>query len=212
MVEIEGKDIFLRLEMHLILFMIRFIMNRRFRLFRLFHLFRKGVIRMEKKLMDTLFQMIEDDPQFKVIETTKDLTSDRLRLRASISRAVNRLKEMEKALDIELTDEDIQLIHKYALPENALETVPEHLTVAEVAELIEVSPQMVRRKCMTGEILAHRTLNGKGKWRIPAKQFMTHPRFEELVMKYQIVRTSSDELASNMVKFAEENESSLQDA
>lgn len=167
---------------------------------------------MEKKLMDMLFQIIEDDPQFKVIETTKDLTSERLRLRASIGRAVNRLKEMEKEIDLDLTDEDIQLIHKYALPENALETVPEHLTVAEVAQLIEVSPQMVRRKCMTGEILAHRTLNGKGKWRIPAKQFMTHPRFEELVMKYQLLRESSEKLASNMVKLAEKDEKSLQDA
>lgn len=184
----------------------------RFRLFRLFHLFRKGVIRMEKKLMDTLFQIIEDDPQFKVIETTKDLTSDRLRLRASIGRAVNRLKEIEKTLDLDLTDEDIQLIQKYALPEHAVEAVPEHLTVAEVAELLEVSPQMVRRKCMTGEIQAHRTLNGKGKWRIPAKQFITHPSFEELVMKYQLLRDSSEKLASNMVKLAEKDEKSLQDA
>lgn len=167
---------------------------------------------MEKKLMDMLFQIIEDDPQFKVIEMTKDLTSERLRLRASIGRAINRLKEMEKEIDLDLTDEDIQLIHKYALPKNALEAVPEHLTVSEVAQLIEVSPQMVRRKCMTGEILAHRTLNGKGKWRIPANQFMTHPRFEELVMKYQLLRESSEKVASAMVKLAEKDEKSLQDA
>lgn len=183
-----------------------------FRLFRLFHLFRKGVIRMDKKLMDMLFQIIEDDPQFKVIEKTTDLTNDRLRLRASISRAINRLKEAEKALDLEMTEEDLQLVHKYALPENASEVVPEYLTVAEVGTLIGVSPQMVRRKCITGEILAHRTLNGKGKWRIPAKQFMTHPHFEELVMKYQQLRDSSEKLASDMVKLAEKDEKSFQDA
>ena len=167
---------------------------------------------MDKKLMDMLFQIIEDDPQFKVIEKTTDLTNDRLRLRASISRAINRLKEAEKALDLEMTEEDLRLVHKYALPENAIEVVPEYLTVAEVAELIAVSPQMVRRKCMTGEILAHRTLNGKGKWRIPAKQFMTHPHFEELVIKYQQLRDSSEKLASDMVKLAEKDETSLQDA
>ncbi|GEN35944.1 helix-turn-helix domain-containing protein [Aneurinibacillus danicus] len=56
---------------------------------------------------------------------------------------------------------------------NAFETSgdPEFLSPGEVADLLGITPQMVRRYCKEGAIPAYRTLGNRGSWRIDTKHF-----------------------------------------
>ncbi|WP_157964190.1 helix-turn-helix domain-containing protein [Exiguobacterium sp. TNDT2] len=155
---------------------------------------------MLKDYKHAIIELLEKDSQLKKIEVTSELISDRLKLHASIRRTINALKEYEQTLDLDITEQDQKILNKYTMSEDLVQMLPKYLSVAEVGKLLAISPQMVRRKCMHEEIEAYRTLNGKGKWRIPSAQFIGHQNLEDLILEYKHKRQATHHLASTLTE------------
>ncbi|MFL0575030.1 helix-turn-helix domain-containing protein [Priestia megaterium] len=58
---------------------------------------------------------------------------------------------------------------------------PDYLTTQDVANILGVSTQMVRRYCNEGQFDAWRTQGNKGEWRINVEQFKTHTNYIKMV-------------------------------
>ncbi|QNR22483.1 helix-turn-helix domain-containing protein (plasmid) [Exiguobacterium sp. Helios] len=153
-------------------------------------------------LKDKIQNIIGSDLQIDKIEESSEFKSESLKEYASILRAINVLIEHEKVLKSEspeLSEEAYKLIvTKYTIPSNAFDVLPKYLTVNEVSTLLSITPQMVRRKCQAKEINAYRTLNNKGKWRIPTEQFVDHPELETLIINYKKRRRSTEKTVSTL--------------
>ena len=156
-----------------------------------------------KNHKDDIMKVLERDAQLEKIEVATELNDD-LKRQSAVRRAINALKEYEQSLDIKLSEREEAIVSQYTVSENLIHLLPKYLTVTEVGKLLSISPQMVRRKCMANEIEAHRTLNGKGKWRIPSSQFVSHPDLEELLLELQEQRRLSERLASVLLQDVEE--------
>jgi hypothetical protein len=100
------------------------------------------------------------------------------------------LLKMQAELMMTLTNEEIKTLN-YILneklqlntnlkdkPITELMDEPEFLTTLDVAEILAISPQMVRKRCMDGSIRAWRTLGDRGEWRIDVEPFRNHPRYQ----------------------------------
>jgi predicted transcriptional regulator len=84
--------------------------------------------------------------------------------------------------------------------------IPEHLTVRDVALLLEVTPQMVRRYCAEGKIDARQRLEDSGNCIIPTSQFLNHPNFTKFVRKREKIKIQSSKIAEMMLEYLEEEE------
>ncbi|MDN4075447.1 helix-turn-helix domain-containing protein [Fictibacillus terranigra] len=60
---------------------------------------------------------------------------------------------------------------------------PEHLTTHDVATILNITPQMVRRYCAEGTLNAWRTLGDRGEWRIDVEQFEKNPNYIQMVKR-----------------------------
>jgi S-adenosylmethionine:tRNA-ribosyltransferase-isomerase (queuine synthetase) len=85
-------------------------------------------------------------------------------------------------------------------------TIPEYLTVRDVALLLDVTPQMVRRYCAEGKIDAYQRLEGSGKWTIPTAQFLHHPSWPAFLRKRQKIKNQSINIAEKMLEYLGEEE------
>lgn len=158
---------------------------------------------MLKEHKDDIIKILDRDPQLKKIQVTTEL-NDLLKQHSMIRRAINALKEYEQTLDTKLTEREEEVVSRFTTSEELTRLLPKYLTVTEVATLLSISPQMVRRKCMADEIEAHRTLNGRGKWRILSSQFLSHPDLEELLIELKQKRSVSKQLASVLLDESDE--------
>lgn len=85
-------------------------------------------------------------------------------------------------------------------------SIPDYLTVREVADLLEVTPQMVRRYCSEGKLKGHQRLAGSGKWRIDTEQFINHRNWDKFLIERAKISDRSFNLAMKMLKSIEEEE------
>jgi len=85
---------------------------------------------------------------------------------------------------------------------------PEYLSVRDVAEFLNVSPQMVRRYAAEGKIGATQRLDvGRTQWLIPSIQFINDPKWKTFVEDKLQVRQNNMDTAETMLKLlAEEDE------
>ncbi|WP_339252934.1 helix-turn-helix domain-containing protein [Sporosarcina sp. FSL W8-0480] len=84
--------------------------------------------------------------------------------------------------------------------------IPDHITVREASEILEISPQMVRRHCTEGKIRSYQTLQGSGKWRIEAEQFMNYPNWGKFIEKRGRIKKQSENIAKKMLDYLEDEE------
>lgn len=61
--------------------------------------------------------------------------------------------------------------------------IPDFITVRDVSEILGITPQMVRRHRSDGKLKSYQTLEGSGKWRIDAEQFMDKPSWDKFIKK-----------------------------
>lgn len=85
-------------------------------------------------------------------------------------------------------------------------SLPEFLTVSEAAELLEVTPQMVRRYCSEGKVAAHQRFEGSGKWKVDTDQFIGHPSWDKFVQKRLRLKEQSLKIAEEMVAYLDDDE------
>lgn len=84
--------------------------------------------------------------------------------------------------------------------------LPEFLPVSEVAMILDVSPQMVRRYCAEGKISAKQRLDDRGKWLIPTEQFLTKPEFSMYIKQKEVNRLKSIKAANTMLQMTDEDD------
>ena len=85
-------------------------------------------------------------------------------------------------------------------------SIPDHLTVYDVAEILDVSQQMVRRYCAEGKLQASQRFKNSGKWLIDSKQFMEHSNWHRFIQKRAKIQENSLKLSGKMVKIFNEGE------
>ncbi|WP_128755826.1 helix-turn-helix domain-containing protein [Bacillus sp. LL01] len=78
-------------------------------------------------------------------------------------------------------------------------SIPEHLTVHEVAEILDVSQQMVRRYCAEGKLQSTQRFKNSGKWLISSKQFMEHSNWHKFIQKRAKIKDNSLKLSQKML-------------
>ena len=84
--------------------------------------------------------------------------------------------------------------------------IPKYLTVRDASEILGITPQMVRRHCADGKLTAHQTLEGSGKWRIDADQFMDKPNWDKFIEKRARIKKQSKNIAKKVLEYLEEDE------
>ena len=84
--------------------------------------------------------------------------------------------------------------------------LPQYMTVRDAADIMDISPQMVRRHCSEGKLAAQQTFEGSGKWRIEAKQLMDQPNWERFIEKRARIKTQSLGLADEVLKNLQDEE------
>jgi hypothetical protein len=77
--------------------------------------------------------------------------------------------------------------------------LPEFMPVSEVAQMLNVTPQMVRRYCAEGKIIAKQRLENSGQWLIPTEQFVTRPEFFKYLKDKEMNRIKSIKAAELML-------------
>lgn len=84
--------------------------------------------------------------------------------------------------------------------------LPPYVTVRDAAEIMSISPQMVRRHCAEGKLIAQQTFEGSGKWRIETKQLMDQPNWERFIEKRARIKKQSLGLADEMLNQLQDKE------
>lgn len=114
-------------------------------------------------------------------------------------------KELERLIEriyLELDEDEKEEINKFF---GVTLEYPEYLPVRDVAEILEVTPQMVRRYCADGKIIARQRLKGSGTWLIPSEQFITHPNWKKYVEKKKEFKKQSTNIAEKMLQYLDED-------
>lgn len=84
--------------------------------------------------------------------------------------------------------------------------IPDYITVRDVSEILGISPQMVRRHCSDGKIIAHQTLEGSGKWRIETAQFLGKPNWDKFIDKRAKIKKQSTDIANKVLEYLDDVE------
>lgn len=84
--------------------------------------------------------------------------------------------------------------------------LPRYVTVRDAADIMNISPQMVRRHCADARLSAQQTFEGSGKWRIEAKQLMDQPNWERYIEKRARIKTQSLGLANEVLNSLSDEE------
>ncbi|RNF38879.1 helix-turn-helix domain-containing protein [Planococcus salinus] len=84
--------------------------------------------------------------------------------------------------------------------------LPPYVTVRDAADIMGISPQMVRRHCAEGKLAAQQTFEGSGKWRIEAKQLMSQPNWDRFIEKRARIKTQSLGLADEVIQSFQDEE------
>lgn len=128
--------------------------------------------------------------------------SERVEHYVTIQRLQMELEKQKEQIYLDLNESEKQEVSD--LLRKTVE-FPEHLSVRDVAEILKVTPQMVRRYCTEGKIDARQRIEGSGKWIIPTGQFITHPNWNKYVQKRSKIKEQSINIASKMMKYLDED-------
>ncbi|WP_430510876.1 helix-turn-helix domain-containing protein [Gottfriedia solisilvae] len=120
-----------------------------------------------------------------------------------LTEIIHELENLKKDLYTTLTKEQRYEIFQEVQKRFA---IPEYLPVSDVAEILGISPQLVRRYCSEGKLEAIQTLEGSGKWRIEPFQFVDHANWSKYVEKRERILLQSSKLAEKMLQITSEEE------
>ncbi|MGN7233796.1 hypothetical protein ACTHQ0_28995 [Priestia megaterium] len=87
---------------------------------------------------------------------------------------------------------------------SALSNTEEYLSVRDVSKLLEISPQMVRRHCHNQNIIAWRTLDDTGEWRIDINQYKNNPRYSSRLAVILHEKQNREKNKANLIKTVRE--------
>jgi hypothetical protein len=140
----------------------------------------------------------------KVRVPNEEEISEKAKRYVTLLRMQMELEKQKEQLYLELNELEKQEATN-VLKDTTTEDLPEYLPVRDVAEILEVTPQMVRRYCIDGKIDARQRIEGSGKWLIPTKQFITHPNWNKYMDKKNKIKKQSVNIANKMLQYLEED-------
>ncbi|WP_061575546.1 helix-turn-helix domain-containing protein [Heyndrickxia coagulans] len=140
--------------------------------------------------------LILESIKLKPAEDT--IQSERARHYLKIIRAQETLDREKEKISALLNEEEKKEVFKALSKQFG---IPYYVNVNEAAEIMGISPQMVRRHCADGNLKASQTLHGSGKWRIEANQLMNQPNWEEYLKKRARIKLQSTNLANKMLDY-----------
>ena len=131
------------------------------------------------------------------------IKSERVKEYVQLMRLHEELERKKNKLYEELKEEE----RKEAFEALSTEfNLPPHVTVRDAAEIMDISPQMVRRHCAERKLAAQQTFEGSGKWRIETKQLMDQPNWERFIEKRARIKDQSIGFAGEMLNQLQEEE------
>lgn len=138
-------------------------------------------------------------------EQEKKITSENARKYA-------RLRSLEKQIQKEiallmgnLSEEEVKAVDE-TFNEDPFEDVPQYLSVAEVAMITGLSPQMVRRNCANGVFDGYQPSGNNGKWFINSDTFRKDSKkWKEFVERRNELFSKSAKAAKASINLLNDN-------
>jgi hypothetical protein len=154
---------------------------------------------MATELVGNLYDTIS---KFEVLNET-DISENAKRY-VAILRMQMELDKQKELIYLELDDYEKEEANNVLKKETTLD-IPEFLPVRDVAQILDVTPQMVRRYCANGQIDARQRMEGSGTWFIPTEQFINHPNWTKFIQKQERQKRQSLNIADKMLRYLEED-------
>ncbi|WP_162287826.1 helix-turn-helix domain-containing protein [Indiicoccus explosivorum] len=140
--------------------------------------------------------MLELLNSVKSLPSDERIKSKRAREYVKLMRLYEELEREKTRLDRELQEDEKQEAFEALSREF---NIPPYVTVRDAAEIMGISPQMIRRYCAEGKLSAQQTLEGSGKWRIATAQLMEQPNWERFIDKRAKLKKQSAALADEVL-------------
>jgi len=86
-------------------------------------------------------------------------------------------KEIEQLTPL-LSEEELNKVEETLVDDKITDDVPKYLSVAEIAGIMDISPQMVRRNCVSGKYQGYQPSGSNGIWFINSDTFRNGPKKE----------------------------------
>ncbi|WP_052013253.1 helix-turn-helix domain-containing protein [Halalkalibacter akibai] len=112
-----------------------------------------------------------------------------------ISRSIEELEKMKTNMLEQMSDEQKRELFNVIQKEY---NIPDYISVREASEILEVSPQMVRRYCANGKIEGKQRFENSGKWLIETVQFVGNKNWEKYIQKRARIKENSLNLAKKV--------------
>ncbi|MGM8216809.1 hypothetical protein ACLIA0_14830 [Bacillaceae bacterium W0354] len=133
------------------------------------------------------------------------------RISGEKARRFARIRNLEKQLQREkallmkdLSEEEVNLVEEI-LNDNIIDDVPKYMSVAEVALITGLSPQMVRRNCANGKYEAFQPSGSNGIWFIKSDTFRKDSRmWKEFIQRRNELFAKSNEVARDAITLQDE--------
>lgn len=151
----------------------------------------------EVKNMNALLKEVE------LTDEESTIRSERAKNFVKLSKLIEDAEKEKRRIYSELREEEKEEAFQVLQKQH---NIPGYLTVFDVAEMLDISVQMVRRHCSNGTIKAEQRLKGSGKWYIETKQFMDNKNWGEFVRKRAEIKEKSLKLAQKMIEILDEEE------
>ncbi|MCU7667739.1 helix-turn-helix domain-containing protein [Bacillus thuringiensis] len=130
------------------------------------------------------------------------ITSERTKNFIKLTKLMEMVEQEQQKIFFKLNEEEKDEVFEIISKQH---NIPKNITVKEVAGILGVTVQMVRRYCVEGKLIAHQRLEGSGKWLIDTKQFMTHKNWGKFVQEQGKIKENSLLLANKMINILDDD-------
>lgn len=129
----------------------------------------------------------------------EQLASRNAQLYVKMVKLATELTNMQSNLYKELNETEKAEV-KVVMSKTEVNNYPEFLTTQDVAKLLRISTQMVRRYCADGKIDATQRMEGTGAWLIKTEQFLGNPDLPKVLNGRKNNREKSIGFAKTMLE------------
>ncbi len=115
---------------------------------------------------------------------------------------VDELNEIKERLFEELTEDEKYTIDTMmeSVIRNDSVVMPKYLKVRDVAEILDLPTQEVRKECAEGKLICLERQKGSHMWLIETSQFIGHPNLNKVLEKKEENRKKSLKFVKSMIQ------------
>ena len=126
------------------------------------------------------------------------ITNHRVRELAKLRNLERQTRRNIEKIKSELSPEEVQMVEDTFREDEQVDDVPEYLSVSEVAAIIGLSPQIIRRHCSSGKFQGYQPSGPNGIWYVKSDTFRKGHGFNwnEFISKRNEMFARSNEAAN----------------